>query len=567
MAVKRANFEVQIMRDGRWLQHSLAAEESEALTEAKKLLADKRCPGARVVRNWLRPDGKFVEKEIFAKTQVVVDETPVRIVMIEEPPPKCEVTTDYYGPQSRAIANRLLRNYMEKVYVTPTEIMHNYKELKRLQDRENLLPSAVDRVAFLQSKVEGSDARARRDEIFKSVDQMSAKARRAEAMKLPALNGRFKDMYDRVATLSNEPTEADYLAMVVLARDLVDMRNWVGKLERLCKLAMQEGDSHSLALLDGVIADVLGSNVVQEVLGFQSSLAAAICSMLDLVEGRLSTANSEAGESADLLNALFREHKLPQSRLCLIDRAHRQVRSANPLYRNDPSREREAFDKVLARMMGPDAPLYGADTAEALTLRSARMLEEGGITGRRLAIGATFNALPDLATGVTYLCDLASSPLGVEQTAEIANHFQRILACPSLARFCERSLTPKEMMQRASAAHRAVARSPFPAAIKEKLASHIDIMLESYLLEEQVIEKLDHQDSSLRDRAVRLVQFCAAGVLPEGRALTRARERILSLLRQPNFDAHFVDGIGDPDRAQKALRDFHMLLVRAGFGR
>jgi hypothetical protein len=34
-------------------------------------------------------------------------------------------------------------------------------------------------------------------------------------------------------------------------------------------------------------------------------------------------------------------------------------------------------------------------------------------------------------------------------------------------------------------------------------------------------------------------------VLPEGKALDRARRRIIKLLRQPNFDAHFVEGIAD----------------------
>ena len=92
-------------------------------------------------------------------------------------------------------------------------------------------------------------------------------------------------------------------------------------------------------------------------------------------------------------------------------------------------------------------------------------------------------------------------------------------------------------------------------------------MIDEYLIAEQIIEKLDHPSSTLRDRATRLVQFCAAGVLPEGKALTRARERIRAILRQPNFDAHFVEGIADPAKAQKALRDFHQLLInKAGFG-
>ncbi|MBR9972812.1 hypothetical protein [Magnetospirillum sulfuroxidans] len=566
MASDRANFEIQAMKDGRWIQQSLVGDQNAAVSAAKKLLTDKKCEGARVIRNWARGDGTFDEKEIFSQTQVVRDDGPVYIVKIEEAPPKCEAPTDYYGSQSRAVTNRLFRNYMDKAFVTPTELMHNYKELKRLQDKDALLPSAVDRVAFLQTKEGEGDSKARREEIFKSFDEMSAKARRADGLKLPKLDGAFKDMYDHVSNLAAEPTEADYLAMVVLSRDLVDVRSWIGKLDRLCQLAATEGDAHALTLLDGVIADVLGSAVVQEILGFQPSLAAAICAMLDLAEGKFSTEHSDAGESAVMLNQLFKQQKLPESRTILIDRAHRQLRSPNPLYRNDPGKEREAFVQVVGRMLGPDGPLFGPDTAEALTTRYTRMVDEGGAKGRTIAIANCFNVMPDMAYGIMYLSDLAASPLGPEHASDIMGHFQRVLSCISILRLCQRGLTPKEKMIRTTAAHRAVARAPFPPPMKVKVCSHIDAILERYLIEEQIIEKLDHQDSSLHDRAIRLVQFCAAGVLPEGKAMTRARERILGLLRQPHFDAHFVDGISDPLKAQKALRDFHMLLVRAGFG-
>lgn len=567
MASNRANFEVQVMKDGRWIQQTLIADQAEAVAAAKKLLKDKKCEGARVIRNWARADDTFVEKEIFSQTQIVRDDGPIHIVPIDDAPAKCEAPDEYYGPQSRAVANRLFRNYMEKAFVTPTEVMHNFKELKRLQDKDSLLPSAVDRVAVLQTKDGTGEAKSRREEIFKSLDEMSAKARRADGMKLPKLDGCFKDMYDRVASMAREPTEADFLSMVVLSRDLVDVRSWVGKLERLCTLAVAEGDSHALDLLDGVIADVLGSNVVQEILGFQPSLAAAICAMLDLAEGNFAITKSDAGESAEMLNKLFKQQKLPQSRVVLIDRAHRQLRSPNPLYRNDPSKEREAFTQVLNRMLGAEGPLFGADTAEALTTRYTRLIDEGGARGRTQAIGNCFTLMPDLAFGIMYLCDLAASPMGPEHASDIMGHFQRVLGCISIMRLCQRGLTPKDKMIRATNAHRAINRSPFPQAMKEKLGNHLDAILERYLIEEQIIEKLDHQDSTLRDRAIRLVQFCAAGVLPEGKAMTRARERILMLLRQPNFDAHFVDGIADPAKAQKALRDFHVLLVRAGFGK
>lgn len=565
MALDRANFEIQVMRDGRWSTDLVRGDEKEAIAAAKRFLADKKCEGARVVRNWARSDGTMIEKEVFSETRAVKDDGPIRIVQVDSAPAKCEAPSDYSGLQSRMLMNRLFRNYMEKAFVTPTELIHNYKELKRLQDKDTLLPSAVDRVAYLQTRESEQDSRDRSAEIFKSVDQMSARARRADGLRLPKLNGRFKDMYDSVAGMTGGD-DADYLAMVVLSRDLVDVRNWVGKLDRLCRLAVEEGDPHSLELLDGVIADVLGANVVQEILGWQPSLAAAINSMFDLADGVFAAGKSDAGESAEMLNALFKERKLPASRLCLIDRAHRQLKSANPLYRNDPSKEMEAFGQVVRRLLTPTGLLFGPESADALTTRYMRTVVEGGIAGRRAAIAGTFNAMPDRAYGLIYLCDLAASEFAEGVAEDIVLMLDRVLDCRVIAHLCERTLTPKDRMLRATNAHKAMMASVFPDALKTKVAAHIDGILEKYLIDEQIVEKLDHQDSSLRDRAVRLVQFCAAGVLPEGRAMTRARTRILTLLRQPNFDAHFVDGISDPARAQKALRDFHQLLVRAGFG-
>lgn len=565
MAAKNASYEIQVMRDGRWSTESYIDAENTAIEAAKRYLMDKKCEGARVVRNWARADGRMVEKEIFSETRTVKDDSPVRIVQVESAPAPCQEQEDYFGLQSRSLMNRLFRNYLEKVYLTPTELIHNYKELKRIQDKDTLVPSAVDRVAFLQTRVGDQDTKTRRDDIFKTIDQMSARARKADALALPKLNGSFKDLVDRVGDMAGED-DADYLALVVLSRDLGNVRNWLGKLDRLCRLAVDEGDSHALNLLDGVIADVLGANVVQEILGWQPSLASAIVRMLDLADGAFPVEKSDAGESAELLNALLKGGKLPASRLCLIDRAHRQLKSANPLYRNDTSKEASGFTTILERVVTPTGLLFGAETADALTTRATRMVEEGGAAGRRSAITTTFIAMPDKASGLMYLCDLAQTDFAKEHAGDIVSLMGRVCETRSLGELCLRTLSAKDRMIRATNAHKAVVRSVVPTTIKTRLTEHIDGVLEKYLIDEQIIEKLDHHDSPLRDRAVRLVQFCAAGVLPEGRAMTRARQRILALLRGANFDARFVDGITDPAKAQKSLRDFHQLLVRAGFG-
>ncbi len=565
MVADRASFEVLVSKDGRWSTETIVYKEDEARAAAKKLLANKTCEGAKVVRNWLRADGTMVENEIFCETRTAKDDGPIRIVAIDSAPEKCETPEDFLGPESRNVVNRLFRNYLDKAFLTPTELMHSYKELKRLQEKDTLVPSAVDRVAQLQTKDSEQDSRSRGQEIFKTIDDISARARRVEGMKLPKLDGRFSDLVAKLAT-QGDHEDSDYLAMVVLSRDLINMRNWVGKLERLCTLAVEDPDPHAVELLDGVIADVLGSSVVQDILGWQPSLGAAIISMFDLADGKLKIGKTDAGESAEILNRLFAENKLPVSRACLLDRAHRQIASANPLNRTEPAKEGDEFKRLLLRTLTPTGFISGTETAEALTNRYTHMGEQGGAAGRKAALNGLFRILPDRAWGLIYLCDIARSHFGAEHVADIVALLDLVFMTRQLSELCLRTLPPKERMLHATVAHHAVMASIFPPEVKKRLAEFIDTILENYLIEEQIIEKLDSPDAHLRDRAVRLVQFCAAGVLPEGKALTRARHRILTLLRQPNFDAHFIDGFTDPVRAQKALREFHQLLVKAGFG-
>ncbi|RAU23384.1 hypothetical protein CU669_04435 [Paramagnetospirillum kuznetsovii] len=566
MVADRASFEVQVSKDGRWATETIVYKEDEARALAKKLLADKKCEGAKIVRNWLRGDGTMVESEIFCETRTVKDDGPIRIVPIDSiPDEKCETPDDFMGDGARNVVNRVFRNYLDKQFLTPTELMHSYKELKRLQEKDSLVPSAVDRVAQLQTKDGEQDAKSRGQEIFKSIDDISARARRVESLKLPKLDGSFSEMMAKIAAMG-ESEDRDYLAMVVLSRDLMNVRNWVGKLERLCNLAVADSDPHALEMLDGVIADVLGSNVVQDVLGWQPGLGAAIIAMFDLAAGKMKVQKSDAGESAEVLNRLFAENKLPVSRAGLLDRAHRQIRSPNPLNRTEPEKEGEEFKRLMMRTLTPTGFASGAETAEALTTRFTRLVEQGGSAGRKAAMESLFRTLPDRAFGLIYLCDMLTTPYGEEHAATISELLGFVFRSRALAEFCDRTLPPKDRMMRATNAHRAAMASQFPAETKTQLAEHIDGILERYLIDEQIVEKLDHHESPLRDRAVRLVQFCAAGVLPEGKAMTRARQRILGLLRMPNFDAHFIDGFTDPMRAQKALRDFHQLLVKAGFG-
>ncbi|WP_254434896.1 hypothetical protein [Magnetospirillum sp. UT-4] len=551
------------MKQGRWVTESARDKEAEARQLAEKFLSNKACEGARVVRNWLNRDGSMSENVIFEKVQDARGEGPIRIDPIGKAPPRCEKPRDFFGLESRMAMNRVFRTYFEKVVLTPTELLHNRKEMQRIMDKDALVPSAVDKVATLQVKDTEMPAKQRREEIFAALDQIQAQARRADGFQLPKLGERFSDTLADVAGYRDETPE--YLAMVVLSRELIGTRSWLGKLERLCKLAANEPNPQAVLLLDTVIADVLGANVAQEIMGWQRSLADAIIAMLDLADGKFDAAKSEAKDITEQLNALLAAGRLPGSQYVLIDRALKQLRSPQPLYTNEPGKEMEEYQKVLMRLLVPGGILAGEKAAEALTVRGARFVEQGGATGRRMAITNTVQALPDRAHGVMYLAELSKTDFAKDHLDDIREQLDTVFGARVIGELCRRSLSPKERMVSVTGAFKAAKNSALPDELKEKVAAHIDGVLERYIIDEKIIEKLDHPETHLRDRAVRLVKFCGAGVLPEGKALARARKRVVELLRQPNFDATLVDDIPDPARKAKALRDFHQLLVKAGF--
>ncbi len=558
----QGDFDIQVLRDDRWITEAIRGSEMDARALAKTYLKNPQCGGARIVANAVKHDGTISESVIFQETQNVSGGKPIRIQPLDISPLRCSSPKDFFSLECRMILNRLFREYLEEVTLTPTEVLHSYKQLQRLFDRDTLRLSAVSHIATLQTKGTEKPAKQRQAELNKMIDQITQQAREAQSIKLPRPKDKFSATLAAVPKLDSHPVE--YLAMVVLSRDLTNIPSWTGKIDRLCDMALHEHDRTALLLLDTVIADLLGANVIQELLGWQRSLGSAIISMLDLADGTLDTSSSDARETADRLVTLFHENSLPASQRVLVDRALRQLKSSAPLYKADPSKEMEEYQRVLARLLVPGGILSGAQAAEALTLRGSQFVEAGGKSGRRAAIGATVEALPDPARGAMYLAELSNTELLEDHLDDIVEQLDIVFSARVINQLCQQSMSHKDRMMTATGAFTATAASSLPDDIKEQVTAHIDNVLERYLIDENIIDRLDNPGTHLRDRAVRLVKFCGAGVLPEGKALNLARKRIIKILRQPNFDAGFIEGIDEPAKAERALRDFHKLLVRGG---
>ena len=559
MELAVADHEVQTQQQGNWVTQTTTPDKEEAMGIAKQLFSNPACTGVRVVQITAQSDGNFITNELMCETRVIKVNESIKSSRIDWAPPACQKIDEYYHTDARRLMGRVMRDYCDKMVVTPTEILYSIKEASRLQDRGTLVLEVVDKVAVAQT-TDSTEARARAQVMNAMVVEIMSRARRADRMSLPKIEKSFAETLAKSKQIETMGEDWAYVAMVALARDLSTFRNWLGKLYRLC-LLLQEDQNHpdAVRMLDGVIGDCVSGAVVQDILGYQENLAKALVAMLDIAEGKFIPEKSDAGIAAGIITMMCGKNKLPITKQSLIERVHRQMVTGVSLNRADPENEMDAYKTVAERLIRPTGLYSGPDTAEAMTARYCRMLEKGGKLGRNIAFTKIFFSMPDRTSSIHYLCDIARTMFAEDLAESIMEKYDSIQNLRSFNELTRPTLPLKERLIRFGSARKVVATSVFPDAVKARLVAHLDLLLDKFITSSQILEKMDAPTAPLKDRAVAMGQFCALGVLPP-KVLDRFRERLGTLMATADFEKQFLGAYPDAAQGTKALQLLHNVM-------
>lgn len=563
MTEPRTSFEIQVLSDKRWVISDMASDEGQAKLFADNLLQTGNHVAVRVIRDFERLDGTHSETVLMEKKAPEKAAGDPSLSTIGEAP-LCADVEACYGLAARTTMGRLLRKYFDEVQITPSEMLHDAKELKRFGDKGTLLYSGLDRVAGLQSRAAGEDGPAARRAFLDSAWEEIGKRARAFAATKPKAPASFAEAVERAGS---EP-QAEHTLRSLLAMALLEKRNWLAKLELLLAWSEEAAAGAQGGIIDGIVADLtVPAQMIQDLLGFQANLACALGQIVELAEGSATIAKG-APATFEPLNALFAARRLEQTRAVLLTRVIREVAGSNPLSRNDPGQEFEMFHKLLHRLVGRTYVVGGPPMAEALVQRGARVISTGyGSVNVGLALNQLIGALGDGCLRMFFLLTFAGSSLGRAMgpalTEVLSGHLER---SSHIDQWVPARDPPRDRMMALKAAEAQVRECPYlDETVRAGLARRIDDVMVRYLQAEGVIEKIDKPDDPLAMRAIRLVKFCGSGVLIKGRSLDMAKARVIEHLRQKQFEEKFLASIPDPAQAEKALRDFHRLLVESGF--
>lgn len=560
----RTKYEIRLNDQDRWFVEKVFTDKKMAERFFLEVVEDDNPEffGVQLVRVWTRADQNEVEK-VVSEQRLTPRNAPLRLSNVDEAAP-CAHRDDYLGLGARITMSRLLRNYFDREGMIPSELIYSHDRAKRFMTTD-LSPLAIDRISTLQARDTGADSRKRRDAIFEEVQSIMEEVKAVSKSKtIKSFESADLAQIDAAAAQVNKPMAFHILA----CKALVQYRSLEGKLGLVLDWLETDKGRELECELDSLLAEIMSSaTLIQDMLGPQRNLASAISTLLDWVDGKQVQGTGAAPQAVGAICRLFSQDRLDATRDVLFDFILRQLSGKQPLARNDPSEEEKEFLALFKRLVSPSGMTGGSDMAEALTRRYGRGMKQGGESGERLSIKWLLDSLPNGAARLPYLLALHDAPLGEAHPDVIQQSLAMICNnAKNITDFCGADLAAKAKLVCLKDLHVLVEESMLDESEQKKLLSTLDRVVEKYLVDTKLIDKLDNPEASLHDRAIRMVQFCGSGVLwQHGHAMTLAQSRVIEHLRGKSFIEKFTEHESDPQKKEAMIRNFYKMMAEAGF--
>jgi hypothetical protein len=417
-------FEVWALREKRWLIDCLAPSEEAAQARAEELYADEDTAGVRVIRGRFGRDGTSYETVLSERVREGRrGERPVRIAAAPDEAAWCETIDDLYGPASRRMIARLLRNFLDRYAITPTELLHHPRYVKQLERQAELMGQAVQRVATHQARLRGLDMRQRLDALDRLINEAIGRARDGIGSRAaPRLGeGGLAALGEDVIARVQSPSDRAFFLRFAVSRAYEDQGSFGAKMELLTRWATPDLPAPLAPLVDELAAGLLGAaSLLQDMLGPQPHLAAALMTLVDLAQGR--TPGHTKAPSLAALAGLLGRPGMSETRLVVLERVQRALASDTPLSRDDAAGQKALFNRLVDALIDTRGLFAGgASMVDAIARRTRQFEIVGGIESIRYAAAEPLARLEQLV-------EVAAGVLGERQQRAVATLMAEIIA-------------------------------------------------------------------------------------------------------------------------------------------
>lgn len=452
----------------------------------------------------------------------------------------CTGLPDYYALPARIVMGVVFRQYLDASVLTPFETLHSHKLLRGALEQITMVENAMIRVATVQARLPGQDAKTRKAALQNAANELASRAWSAQTAFSVAPRGRSLIDWLLDQPDGHSPTgDGHFDLCVALAADLAENRTWGAKVDRIIDLLRSDRSDGKLApILDAALADVLGSGAaLQEIF----NIAAATPGELLLGQCRLALGNTASvgatGPSREAaLNGVFRQGRAPYSKAAVIDRMCRLLRSPQPLGRGSSAQEADFLRDAMGFLLTPGGVVGGPAMAEAITLRYSRRLEQGGASAFRRSLIGVCEMQSDLFSRVNYLAAVSRSAAADRHQSELNDALDAALGNELLIEAAVlQSQDVAGLAASMEAMRKAINGAALPPEVKTKLCGRADRSVDVYVQHGRLIQRIKQVEPNLRRQAIRMAELACSGLVWENSGLPVLRQAIMDIVRRPEF--------------------------------
>jgi len=457
----------------------------------------------------------------------------------------CTKTEDFFSAASRDLIGRFLSAFLESWILTPTELVHSARSLRRLNDSGRPLMNALDKIATLQVRNSKENAGKRLADLSGLVDV---------AMKMVWDDERERPIHP--ITLETYTAfvdgvwatgfDRDYLINLTLAEFLSQFKVWADKLAVLVRLHDLSRSHDGNPYVVAIIAECLKSDgALDQMFGLFEIPEERCIDLTALWKGEWKP-HATSHPVLETINGMVASGGHPNLRPAIETALLLVLSGKEPLRSAEPEVEVQAvFDTFKRLWIGGTNLIGGAKAMTALERRQARILSSEGVTDilrERTVLVDRYTALMHLSTITIGQGNRATLKTFM---AHYFNHRDFV------ARVIAGDEPPIPKLQSLTMIHRTIKSSWLSDRDKGSFMAPVEAAQGQLMANAKLFESLDKRGGTASQKVLSLLDLCRKGTFIEGPNLAAARKVIEGYLADPGFLPDYLGGARGEEKDRK----------------
>jgi hypothetical protein len=561
---EQVHFEVFVRKraTSSWELEFATESRSRALEEAEAILAEHRAISVRVTKETLDAETREF-KMVVLLTKGEPDRPKVKKTQ-EAFEPLCVSPQDLYTAHARDRIGRLLEGWLNRLKVTPFELLHRADLAEQLESSGMDLQHAIQKIAIPEAQARDISVheviRAFQKLSQASIDRLLTDARKGLHPKVDVKT------FAAVAEKLSDEAERHYLLGAGVAKAIAGADRWSEKVNQLLDLAdaapqSPAGRALALQVLEQPLGEVLGSRGgLNELIGADLELGATLAAMTRLAAAEVVEALAGIepvvarampplkSSAARLANWLDGPH-FEQVRMAIAKRVLKELSGPRRLCPNDPVGEIDMLRALAMALTAASGRVMSLDEVQAVFIQRSGMLVRSDFVEAYLAGDRTpleeVQALLWLAENVTGHANKRHASRWISATVDSLRFETSLRTSPDTA---AAKLGALAALQRSVCRAGLIAEETMPILAT---LGEIGGMIEA---DARLVASLGKSNAPVVSRLSALLRMAVGESGPTGPAADRAKAEALKLLRVPETRTELAQTPDAVERVRSMLQ-------------